>query len=115
MTTNKKAVRVKMHVKTGDTVQVIAGGDKGKVGKITKVNRKTGQVTVEGVNIRTKHVKPQNEEEGGKILKSEFPVHHSNVQHYSESSGVRSRISYRINEEGKKVRVMVKTGEVIDK
>ena len=104
-----------MHVKSGDTIQVIAGKDKGKVGKISKVNTKTGQVLIEGVNIKTKHVKPtQGEEEAGQIIKKEFPVHHSNVQHYSESANVVSRIGHKV-ENGKKVRYLKKTGEVIDK
>lgn len=101
-------------MKTGDLVQVIAGGDKGKIGKVTKVNTKTGQVVVEGVNIKTKHVKPTNEEEGGQIVKSEFPVHSSNVQHYSEASAVRSRVGHKM-QEGVKIRYLVKTGEVLDK
>ena len=100
-----------VHVKAGDTVKVIAGADKGKVGKITKVNRKTGQVVMEGVNVRTRHVKPMGEEEG-QIVKAEFPIHHSNVQHYSEAQGVVSRIGHKM-EGDKKVRYLKKTGEVL--
>ena len=103
-----------MHIKSGDTVQVIAGGDKGTVGKVTKVNTKTGQVIVEGVNIQTKHVKPSSDEEGGQIIKREAPVHHSNVQHYSETAKVVSRVGVKV-EGDKKVRYLKKTGEVIDK
>jgi large subunit ribosomal protein L24 len=55
--TKKIAIRQKMHVRKGDTIQVISGRDKGKVGEITTVNPKTSQVTIEGVNVRTKHVK----------------------------------------------------------
>ncbi len=75
--------------------QVIAGSDKGTVGKITKVNTKTGTVIVEGVNIKTKHVKPTAQGETGQIVKKEFPVHHSNVQLYSTEKEVSSRIGYR--------------------
>lgn len=105
-----------MHVCSGDLVQVISGKDKGLVGKITRVNTKTGQVVVEGANIRTKHVKPQQgaEEEGGQIVKAEAPVHHSNVQHYSESAKTASRVGHKM-EGDKKVRYLLKTGEVIDK
>lgn len=109
---NGKPVRVKMHVKSGDLVQVIAGKDQGKVGTIKKVNTKTGQVLLEGVNIKTKHVKPEGEEEG-KIAKVEYPIHHSNVQHYSEAKQVRSRIGHK-TQDGKKVRYLIKTGEVLD-
>jgi len=114
LTPNGKPVRVKMHVKSGDLVQVISGRDKGTVGKITKVNTKTGQVMIDGVNIKTKHVKPSGEEEGGQIVKAEAPVHHSNVQHYSESGKTVSRVGYKI-EGDKKVRYLKKTGEVLDK
>ena len=115
LTPNGKPVRIKMHIKSGDLVKVIAGKDKGKVGKIVTVNTKTGQAIVEGTNIKTKHVKPTpNDEEGGQIIKKEYPVHHSNLQHYSESAQVSSRIGYRM-EEGKKVRFLKKTGEAIDK
>ena len=61
---SKQPVRHKMHVKKGDTVQVITGRDKGKVGEVTDVLTKKSQIVVEGVNIRTKHVKPQS---GGRI------------------------------------------------
>lgn len=112
LTKNGKPVLLDLHVKTGDIVKVIAGSDKGKVGKITKVDRKSGQVVMEGVNIRTKHVKPMGEEEEGQILRTEFPIHHSNVQHYSEAQGVVSRIGHKV-EGGKKVRYLKKTGEVL--
>ena len=112
LTKNGKPQLVKLHVKTGDMVKVIAGSDKGKVGKITSVNRKTGQVVMEGVNVKTKHVKPSAEDEEGQIVKVEYPVHHSNVQHYSESAGAVSRIGYKV-EDGKKVRYLKKTGEVL--
>lgn len=96
-------------------MQVIAGKDKGKIGKINKVNTKTGEVLIEGVNIKTKHVKPtQGEEESGQIVKKEYPVHHSNVQHFSESAQTTSRIGRKV-ENGQKVRYLKKTGEVIDK
>ena len=111
LTSNGKPVLLDLHVKTGDTVKVIAGADKGKVGKSTKVNRKTGQVVMEGVNVRTRHVKPAGEEEG-QIVKAEFPIHHSNVQHFSEAQGVVSRIGHKM-EGDKKVRYLKKTGEVL--
>jgi len=114
LTANGKPVRVAMHVKSGDLVKVIAGSDKGTVGKVTKVNTKTGKVLIDGVNIKTKHVKPSGEEEGGQIVKVEAPVHHSNVQHYSETAQVVSRIGFKV-EGDKKVRYLKKTGEVIDK
>jgi large subunit ribosomal protein L24 len=92
-TTSKNPVRYKIHVRKGDTVQVIAGRDRGKVGEVVTVNPKTSQVVVEGVNIRTKHVKPQQEGESGQIVTQEAPVHSSNVMLYSEKEKVASRVA----------------------
>ncbi|CAL5218978.1 g733 [Coccomyxa viridis] len=113
---NGKPVRIPMHVKTGDTVVVIAGRDKGKVGEVSKVLTKQGKIVVEGVNVKAKTVQPKpGTEERGQIVQTETPVHHSNVMHWSKEQKVRSRIRQQETEGGKKVRVLVKTGEVIDK
>jgi large subunit ribosomal protein L24 len=106
--------RYRMHVKKGDTVQVIAGKDKAKVGEILQVLPETSQVIVQGVNLKTKHLKPQREGESGQILNREFPIHSSNVMLYSTKQNVASRICYTFNDKGKKVRMLKKTGEVID-
>jgi large subunit ribosomal protein L24 len=110
----EKPSRYKMHVKKGDTVQVIAGKDKGKVGEVLTVLPKHSQVIVEGVNIRTKHVKPRQEGESGQIVTQEAPLHSSNVMLYSEKEKVASRVGYTFTEDGRKVRVLKKTGEIID-
>ncbi|MGH8001683.1 MAG: 50S ribosomal protein L24 [Brasilonema sp.] len=106
---------LKMHVKTGDTVQVIAGKDKGKVAEIIKTLPQESKVLVKGVNIKTKHVKPQQEGESGRIVTQEYPIHSSNVMLYSTKQNVASRICYTFTEEGKKVRMLKKTGEILDK
>lgn len=110
----KAKERHKMHVKSGDTVQIIAGRDKGKVGEVLTVLTKTSQVLVKGVNIRTRHVKPQRDEESGQIVTEEAPIHSSNVMLYSEKQKVASRVAYTFSEDGRKVRMLKKTGEVID-
>jgi len=107
-------VRTKMHVKKGDTVQVIAGKDKGKIGEIVQTLPKSSAVIVKGVNIKTKHVKPQQEGESGRIVTMEAPIHSSNVMLYSNKQNVASRICYTFNAEGRKVRMLKKTGEIID-
>ncbi|WP_072621634.1 50S ribosomal protein L24 [Spirulina major] len=104
----------KMHVKAGDTVQVISGRDKGKVGEIIRSIPSDSKVVVKGVNIRTKHVKPQQEGESGRIETFEAPIHSSNVMLYSNKEQVASRISYTVNADGRKVRMLKKTGEIID-
>lgn len=116
MATKKKGevTRHKMHVKKGDTVQVIAGNDKGKVGEILRAFPKTSKVIVKGVNIKTKHIKPQQEGESGRIETYEFPIHSSNVMLYSEKQKVASRVGYTFTEDGRKVRMLKKTGEIID-
>jgi large subunit ribosomal protein L24 len=106
--------RYKLHVKKGDTVQVISGSDKGKVGEVLQTFPGTSKVLVKGVNIKTKHVKPQQEGESGQITTIEFPVHSSNVMLYSTKQKVASRICYTLNADGRKVRMLKKTGEVID-
>ncbi|NJN29076.1 MAG: 50S ribosomal protein L24 [Synechococcales cyanobacterium RM1_1_8] len=103
-----------MHVKKGDTVQVITGKDKGKVGTVLQVLPKMSRVVVEGVNIRTKHLKAKAEGESGQIDTREASVHSSNVMLYSTKEKVASRICYTFTEDGRKVRKLKKTGEIID-
>jgi len=103
----------KMHVKSGDTVQVISGKDKGKVGEIIRALPQESKVIVKGVNIKTKHVKPTQEGESGRIVTQEYPIDSSNVMLYSTKQNVASRICYTFTEEGKKVRKLKKTGEII--
>lgn len=107
-------VRQKMHVKKGDTVQVIAGKDKGKVGEVLACFPKTSRILVKGVNIRTKHVKPRAEGESGQIMTEEASIHSSNVMLYSAKEKVASRACFTFTEDGRKVRKLIKTGEVID-
>ncbi|HEY9902007.1 MAG TPA: 50S ribosomal protein L24 [Candidatus Sericytochromatia bacterium] len=108
------SVRYKMHIKKGDTVQVITGRDKGKVGEILRTLPKTSKVIVKGINIKTKHVKPQQEGETGQIVTFEAPIHSSNVMLYSDKQKTASRVCYTFNDEGRKVRMLKKTGEIID-
>jgi large subunit ribosomal protein L24 len=114
MTKTKAVVRHKMHVKKGDLVQVITGRDKGTVGEILQTLPKASKVVVKGVNLKTKHVKPQQEGESGQIVTTEFPVHSSNVMLYSEKQKIASRVCYTFDADGRKVRMLKKTGEVID-
>ncbi|AFZ37568.1 MAG: 50S ribosomal protein L24 [Stanieria sp.] len=104
----------KMHVKKGDTVQVISGRDKGKVGEVLQAIPQSSQVVIKGVNIRTKHVKAQQEGESGQIATFEAPIHSSNVMLYSTKEKVASRVCYTFTEDGRKVRMLKKTGEIID-
>jgi large subunit ribosomal protein L24 len=109
-----KHEKVRRHVRSGDTVQVISGRDKGKVGEVLQAIPKKSQVLVKGVNIRTRHVKPRQEGESGQIITEEAPIHSSNVMLYSEKQKVASRVGYTFTDDGRKVRVLKKTGEIID-
>lgn len=103
--------------------QVIAGDDKGKTGEIIRVLPKTGQVVVENVNIKTRHLRPKVTSKDDAAPKDgreqrEYPIHHSNVQHFSKEVMVRSRIGHKEIGEGdqvRKVRYLIKTGEILDK
>lgn len=118
MATKKSAKKApvphKMHVKKGDTVQVITGKDKGKVGEILRAIPKSSEIVVKGINVKTKHVKPQQEGESGQIVTFEAPIHSSNVMLYSNKQKVASRVCYTFTEDGRKVRMLKKTGEIID-
>jgi large subunit ribosomal protein L24 len=72
--------KVKLHVKKNDTVTVISGNDKGKMGKVLKVFPVASRVIVEGVNIRKRHMRPLQGQTQGRIIEREFPIHSSNVK-----------------------------------
>jgi large subunit ribosomal protein L24 len=108
-------IRQRMHVKKGDTVQIITGKDKGKVGEILRTYPQLSKVVVQGVNVKTKHVKPQQEGESGKITTFEGPIHSSNVMLYSTKEKLASRVCFTFTEDGRKVRMLKQTGEIIDK
>lgn len=106
-----KPVQVKVHVKQGDLVKVIAGGDKGQTGTVLKVFRDSGLIMVKDVNVKTKHNKPRAEGEAGNIERKEAPFHHSQVQPVTAAGDV-SRVGHTMVD-GKKRRVLVKTGELL--
>ena len=108
-----KVERVKMPVTRGDTVRVMRGEDKGKEGKVLRVFPKTGRVTIEGINIVKKHRKARRAEEQSGIIEMPAPVHHSNVMLLDPKSGRPTRLRARIDEDGTKERLAVKSGESI--
>ncbi|HKM34700.1 MAG TPA: 50S ribosomal protein L24 [Lachnospiraceae bacterium] len=100
-----------LKIKKGDTVKVIAGKDNGKEGKVTAVDKKNSKVTIEGVNMITKHAKPSQANSEGGILQKEAPMNISNVMYVHK--GKATRIGFKV-EGDKKVRFAKSTGEVID-
>lgn len=104
-----------MHVKAGDTVKVIAGKDKGKIGRILKAYPKKQRVLVEGVNLVKKHTKPSQANPQGGIIQQEAPIHVSNVMPLDPKTGEPTRVGYKVMPDGKKVRIAKKSGEPLDK
>ncbi|KAL6999404.1 60S ribosomal protein L24 [Sarracenia purpurea var. burkii] len=111
---NSLPILHKMHVKVGDTVKIISGHEKGKIGEVTKIFRHDSSVVIKDMNLKTKHMKSREEGEPGQILKIEAPIHSSNVMLYSKEQNVASRVGHKTLEDGKRVRYLVKTGEIID-
>ncbi|KAH7285857.1 hypothetical protein KP509_33G048800 [Ceratopteris richardii] len=111
---NSLPVWEKLHVKVGDTIKVIAGSDKGKISEITRVYRHNSKVLVKDVNLKTKHMKGKQEGESGQIVQIEAPIHSSNVMLYSKKEKVASRVGHKVLEDGRKVRYLLKTGEILD-
>ena len=99
-------------IKKGDTVKVITGKDKDKEGKVLAVDRKRNKVLVDGVNKVTKHTKHSIANQQVGIIHKEAPIDISNVMYVHK--GQPTRIGFKILEDGRKVRVAKKTGEVID-
>lgn len=102
----------KLHIKKGDTVYVNAGNDKGKTGKVLSVSPKDDRAIVEGINLVSKHTKPNAKAPQGGILKQEAGIHISNLQLIDPKSGKATRIGYKVVD-GKKVRYAKKSGEEI--
>eukprot|EP00244_Chara_vulgaris_P004164 TRINITY_DN1811_c0_g1_i3.p1 TRINITY_DN1811_c0_g1~~TRINITY_DN1811_c0_g1_i3.p1 ORF type:complete len:194 (-),score=53.51 TRINITY_DN1811_c0_g1_i3:295-876(-) len=111
---NGLPVRKKLHVKVGDSVQVIAGDDKGKVSEVVQIYFHNGKVLLKNIKIQTKHVKGKAEGESGQIIQIEAPIHGSNVMLYSKTNKVASRVGHKILEDGRKVRYLLKTGEIVE-
>lgn len=102
-----------MKIITSDTVIVIAGKDKGKTGKVVKVNHDKKAIVVEKVNVVTKHIKKRNEGEAGQRIKFEKPINVSNVKLVCPSCKKPARVGYKKLENGKKARFCKKCKEGI--
>lgn len=106
--------KIKLRIKKDDRVKVIAGDDKGKTGKVLEIITAKNKAIVEGINIVSRHTKPNAQNQQGGIIKKEAPVHISNLK-VVDASGNATRVARKANEKGKLVRVSKKSGEVIDK
>ena len=107
------AERVTLGVTKGDTVRIVRGDDKGKEGKIIRVLPKKGRVVVEGINIVKRHRKARTADEPGGIIDFPAPIHHSNVMLLDPKSGEPTRLRVRVDTDGTKERISVKSGDAI--
>ena len=103
----------KLKIKKGDTVYVLAGDDKGKTGRVLNILPEQGKAIVEGVNIVSKSTKPNAKAPQGGIIKKEAPIDLSNLAVVDPKTGKPTRVGFRFNEDGKKVRYSKKSGEEI--
>ncbi|GGG07122.1 50S ribosomal protein L24 [Paenibacillus abyssi] len=104
----------KLHVKKDDNVIVITGKDKGKKGRVIAAYPRENRVLIEGVNMVKKHSRPSQQNPQGGIIEQEAPIHVSNVMLVDPKSGNPTRVGYKVLDNGKKVRIARKSGEVID-
>ena len=102
-----------LKIKKGDTVIVLAGDNKGDKGRVLEILHKDGKAIVEGVNIVSKSTKPNAKAPQGGIIKKEAPIDLSNLAVVDPKSGKPTRVGFRFNEDGKKVRYSKKSGEEI--
>ena len=103
----------KLHIKKGDEVIVLAGEDKGQKGKVLKVLVEKKRALVEGINLVSKSTKPSAKYPQGGIIMQEAPIHISNLSLIDPKSGKATRIAIKKTDDGKKIRVAKKSGEVI--
>jgi len=105
-----------MKIKKGDTVEIITGKDAGRRGRVLRVDPRRERVIVEGVNMIKRHTRPnpQKRVQGG-IVEREGPIRSSNVMVVSPDSGRRSRVGYKILDDGRKVRVARVDGAILDR
>lgn len=109
-----KAKKAKMRVRRGDNVVVISGRDKGKTGEVLRVDRERNRILVQGVNMVKRHQRPTQTSPGG-INEFEAMLHASNVALVDPKTDKPTRVGFKTLDDGRKVRVAIRSGEVIDR
>jgi large subunit ribosomal protein L24 len=102
-----------MNIKKGDKVKILSGKDKGKTGKVIQIFNKKNRITVEGLNLLFKNMKPKKQGEKGQRIQFPAPIQVSNVILICTKCGKAVRVGYKVHENGKKTRVCRKCGEII--
>lgn len=103
-----------MKIRKGDTVKVISGVNKGKLGRVLKTFPDKNKIIVEGVNLIKRHSRPTQKNRKGGIIEKEGPIHVSNVLYFDNRTNAPARLGYRFLADGKKVRINRKSGEIIE-
>jgi len=103
-----------MHLRKGDVVVVMTGKEKGKTGKVLRTEPAKGRVWVERINMVKKHQRPTQAQRQGGIVEKEAPLNVSNVMLYDEKESKGTRISYKTLDDGRKVRVSKRSGEILE-
>jgi len=101
------------HVRKGDMVMVIAGDDKGKVGEVLRADAGAGKVLVQGINRVYRHLRRSRQHPQGGRIQKEMPIHISNVLPVDPKTNQPTRARFRVNADGSKERIAVKSGEVL--
>ncbi|MFV9876164.1 MAG: 50S ribosomal protein L24 [Rickettsiales endosymbiont of Dermacentor nuttalli] len=104
---------MRVKIKKGDTVQVLSGKDKGSKAVVKQIMPKCNKLILEGVNLIKKHVRPSIKSSGG-IITKEVPIDISNVAYVDSKTGLPTKIAYKVLDDGRKVRVAKRSGEIID-
>ena len=104
----------KLKIKKGDNVVVISGRDKGKQGEVLRVFPSESRLVVQGVHVARRHTRQRMGDPGG-IVEKELTIHVSNVAHIDPTSGKPTRVGYKMLDDGRKVRIARRSGEVLDK
>ena len=107
-------IHSKCHFKKDDKVKIIAGKDRGKIGKVMKVHRKKSRLLVENINIVKRHTKPSAKNRQGGIVEGEAPIHWANILLMCNKCIKPVRVKMQLLEDGKKVRVCRKCNEIMD-
>lgn len=103
-----------MKIHKNDTVKVISGDDRGKIGKVLKTFPDSNRIIVEGVNLVKRHTRPNQKNRKGGILEKEDTINVSNVMLYDTRSSLPTRVGYKVLNDGTKVRINKKSGEIIE-
>lgn len=110
---SSKGPHRKYHIKTGDTVYINAGSEKGRTGKVRSILTSQNKAIVEGVNMVKRHTRPTQKNPTGGIVEKEAGIHLSNLMLYDNNQKEPVKVGYKVNDDGKKVRINRKTGEEV--